>query len=183
MIEHPIRPRLRSGRRFVLVLGAVCLTFGLFGSVEQHAAVAAIHAATKPSANLRTPEFRPPGSRTPPLKPATPKLPSLRGVKPELIASCMRKSHLIRVARSASYLWFGWDRRVDDFVYAQLYVTAKSAKAEARVLSKLETGLAGRLVVKQPIAPYRGSPVSQIVRCLHGKMISKPPKPGKPFRF
>jgi hypothetical protein len=97
---------------------------------------------------------------------------------PRQVVSCLKKAHLVSVFRSASDLWDGWDSKVGGFVYAQAYPTGKSALSEARFLSDEETGISGRLVISQHIAPYKGSPVPTIVKCLGGKMVSKTPSSG-----
>jgi hypothetical protein len=91
------------------------------------------------------------------------------------VIGCLRKSKLLAITASSSSLWEGWDPKVGGFVYVQMYPTLKSARAQAKHLADEESGLAKRLVISQHIAPYHGSPVPLVVKCLGGKMISKPP--------
>lgn len=92
------------------------------------------------------------------------------------VLSCLKRSRLQDINSSDRYLWFGYQSRVGSFVYVQMYTTSKSATKEARFLKDEESGVAGKLVISQRIAAYKGSPVPNVVKCLHGKMVSKPPK-------
>jgi hypothetical protein len=92
------------------------------------------------------------------------------------VLSCLRTSHLRHVFASAPDLWVGWNAKVGGFVYVQLFSTVELAAFEARYLRLEETGLADQFVISQHIAPYKGSPVPGIMKCLGGRMISKPPR-------
>lgn len=91
------------------------------------------------------------------------------------VVRCLRRSGLPHSTVNATFLWVGWANGVAGFIYVQLYPSRSAALKEARFLKAEESGVAGRLVISQHVAPYAGSPVPHVVRCLHGKMISKPP--------
>jgi hypothetical protein len=89
----------------------------------------------------------------------------------------MRRGHLAQVTTSGiGFLWLGEVTNVGGFVYVQYYSTVRVATREAKLLADEESGVAKRLVISQHIAPYHGSPVPQITKCLHGRMISKQPQ-------
>jgi hypothetical protein len=91
------------------------------------------------------------------------------------VVRCLHRGGLTHATTNATFLWVGWATHVDGFVYVQLYLNHRAALKEAKFLSREESGLAGSLVISQHISPYTGSPVPRVVKCLHGKMISKPP--------
>lgn len=102
----------------------------------------------------------------------------------KLVRACLRRAHLAHITSSNDSLWVAWDPKAYGFVYVQKYASAKAALAQARLIKAEESGVAGRLGISQHIAPYKGSPVPVIVRCLGGRMISKRPakSPGR-FTF
>jgi hypothetical protein len=102
----------------------------------------------------------------------------------KVVSACLHKARLTHVTSSAGQLWVGWDPKVYGFVYVQKYANVHEALSEAEFIKAEESGVAGRLAVSQHIAPYKGSPVPGIVKCLGGRMVSKSPKknPGK-FTF
>ncbi len=99
-----------------------------------------------------------------------------KSIASKVVMRCLRKAHLRDVTANGDIMWLGYDLKVGGFVYVQRYPTLKSARTEAKFLSDEESGLASTLVISQHIAPYTGSPVPKITKCLGGKMVSKPPK-------
>jgi hypothetical protein len=99
-----------------------------------------------------------------------------KSITPKVVTKCLRKAHLRDITASGSQLWVAYDLKAGGFVYVQRYSSLKSALKEAKFLSAEESGLAATLVISQHIAPYKGSPIPGITKCLGGKMISKPPK-------
>ena len=129
-----------------------------------------------------------PTRTTQPVKPIEPvvpnphKLPHTTPRESRAVVACLRRAHLKPVVTSGvGFLWEGWIPKLSGFVYAQYYPTLKEATREAKLLRLEESGLAQRIVISQHITPYVGSPVPKIVRCLHGRMITKQPKknPGR----
>jgi hypothetical protein len=101
----------------------------------------------------------------------------------KMVMACLRKDHLKDITASSKSLWVAWVPTAQSFVYVQKYATTKQALAEARFLRDEESGLSTKLVITQHIAPYSGSPVPTVVKCLGGRMISKKAKPGGAYKF
>jgi len=138
------------------------------------AAVPAAVSASQPSQRAPVPRYQPP-------KPH--KVPHTTARESRAVVRCLRSAHLKPVITSGvGFLWEGWIPKLSGFVYAQYYPTQKEATQQARLLRREESGLVNkRIVISQHITPYVGSPVPKIVRCLHGRMITKQPKkkPGR----
>jgi hypothetical protein len=96
----------------------------------------------------------------------------------------MARAGLADVSAGSRALWSGYNGKTGTFVYVYLYRTSTAARARARALSGEEVAVAGRYLISQSIAPYRGSPVPAVTVCLGGKAPPKPPgnKPGS-FQF
>ena len=119
--------------------------------------------------------------REPAPRPKPVGVPRASSAQSRTVLACMRRSHLQHVTTSGiGFLWLGTVTKLGGFLYVQYYSTSRVATREAEFLRDEESGVAKRLVISQHVAPYYGSPVPQITRCLHGRMISKQPrkKPG-----
>jgi hypothetical protein len=112
-----------------------------------------------------------------PVLPKPHKVPHTTRRESRAVVSCLRQAHLKPVVTSGvGFLWEGWVAKLGGFVYAQYYPTLKRATYEAKLLRREESGLAQRIVISEHVAPYPQSPVPKIVRCLHGRMITKQPR-------
>ena len=138
------------------------------------------------TASQRKPTPHPTRPIRPVLPPKPHKVPHTTRRESRAVVRCLRGAHLKPVVTSGvGFLWEGWIRTAGSFVYAQYFPTRKEATQQAKQLQREESGLAHRIVISQHVSPYVGSPVPQIVRCLHGRMITKQPKglPPPPQRF
>lgn len=95
----------------------------------------------------------------------------------------MAKARVSHVSAASNELWTGYDLKTNTTVYVYLYPTPGAAAARARFLSAEEVAHAGRYVIQQPIAPYRGSPVPAVTICLGGKPPKPPAKKPGSFTF
>jgi hypothetical protein len=112
------------------------------------------------------------------------KVPKASRAQSRQVTTCMRHSGLTHSTANATYLWVGWAKHIAPFVYVQLYPSSATASKEGHFLRAEESGVSGRLLITQHITPYVGSPVPRVVKCLHGKMISKQPhKRKQTFKF
>jgi len=161
--------RTRWGLRLAPAVIAACL-----------ALAAATTAAVSASQRKSVPPTRTTRPTLPrPTLPRPHKVPHTTPKESRAVVRCLRSAHLKPVVTSGvGFLWEGWIAKVAGFVYAQFYPTLKQATHEAKLLRLEESGLAHRIVISQHIAPYPQSPVPQVVRCLHGRMITKQPKKG-----
>jgi hypothetical protein len=100
------------------------------------------------------------------------------------VVACLARAGLTQVSAGDAVLWSGYNDRTGTFVYVYLYRTHAAAAARAHALSAEEVAVAGRYLISQAIAPYRGSPVPAVTVCLGGKAPKQPPakKPGS-FTF
>jgi len=160
MFDHPVSSRSRWALALVAAVALCCLIVTASGAIAHP--IAATH-------------------RAPPKATSSPRASRAQS---RAVLSCLRRGHLQHVTTSGpGYLWVGWDAKVGGFLYVQYYKTLSLATRQAKFLRDEESGVASHLVIAQHITPYNGSPVPAIVKCLHGRMISKPPKKQPPFRF
>jgi hypothetical protein len=82
---------------------------------------------------------------------------------------------LTHVSVGSPALWSAYEAKAGTFVYVYLDRTSAAASARARVLSAEEVAVAGRYLISQSVAPYRGSPVPSVTVCLGGKAPKTPP--------
>jgi hypothetical protein len=134
-------------------------------------------AVAKPRTALITRTGTEPSRPIQPVLPKPRKVPHTTRRESRAVVGCMHSAHLKPVVTSGrGFLWEGWIAKIGSFVYAQYYPTLKQATQEARLLRLEESGLAQRIVISQHVTPYPASPVPKIVKCLHGRMITKQPK-------
>ncbi|HEY2653039.1 MAG TPA: hypothetical protein VGI50_14025 [Solirubrobacteraceae bacterium] len=138
---------------------------------------------TTPAVSASQRKAAAPTRTTRPIQPIEPVSPKSREVphttrrESRAVVGCLHRAGLKPVVTSGvGFLWEGWIANLGSFVYAQYYPTLKRATREAKLLRLEESGLVHRIVISQHIAPYVGSPVPKIVKCLHGLMITKQPK-------
>jgi hypothetical protein len=168
MFDRPISSLTQWGLRLAPLVIASCLI---------------LTTATTPAVSASQRRTATPMRATRGIQPVQPVSPKLRKVphttarESRAVVGCLRRAHLKPVVTSGvGFLWEGWIPKLAGFVYAQYYPTLKEATSQARMLRREESGLASRIVISQHVTPYAGSPVPKIVRCLHGRMITKQPK-------
>jgi hypothetical protein len=181
MSEHRVHSRLRFWVHVVPVLITTSLLLSVVSTASGTVAATAFNSQGSSARHGDARPVEPPGRTVTHATP--PSLPHATRAKSRAVMSCLRKGRLQHVTTTARSLWVGWEKQVDGFVYVQIYPNVKSAKAEGKLLRKEESGVANRLVISQHIAPYQGSPVPRITKCLGGKMVSKPPKKNGGFHF
>jgi hypothetical protein len=99
------------------------------------------------------------------------------------VLACLANAGLAHVSAGSGAVWSAYDAHTGTFVYVYLYPTNAAAVPRARGLSAEEVGVAGRYLINQPIAPYRGSPVRAVTVCLGGRAPKNPPGGKKPGSF
>jgi hypothetical protein len=99
------------------------------------------------------------------------------------VLACLASARLTNVSAGTRVLWSGYNATTGTFVYVYLYRSNAAAAARAHALSAEEAAVAGRYLISQSIAPYRGSPVPAVTVCLGGKAPPKPPAGKKPGSY
>jgi len=170
MFDRRISSLTRSGRRLFPALITSCL-------ILTTTTTAAVSASRREPA-ARTLSTRP-SRQVQPIVPKPHKVPHTSARESRAVVTCLRRAHLKPVVTSGvGFLWEGWIPKLAGFVYAEYYPTLKEATRQANLLRQEESGLAHRIVISQHVTPYAGSPVPKIVKCLHGRMITKQPRRG-----